>query len=150
MFYPSCTTTANLNQRRELSLENAQASRMIGSIERHEAVGTQNYHALRLSTQRRAASGVSLSANYTRSYCVGNVRRRRSSRAGRVCRIPTIPTGIAATAPIRGGTSPTLSAVFETPQFANRALKVVASGWNVAGIVSARSGAWLTVTTLAM
>ena len=37
--------------------------------------------------------------------------------------------------------------MFETPQFANRALRVVASSWNVAGIFSARSGGWLTVTT---
>src|SRR5262245_2872740 len=70
--YPTCTTTANLNQRRLLSLENPQASRLIGSIERHEAIGTQTYRALRLSTQRRASRGVSLSGNYTRSYCVGN------------------------------------------------------------------------------
>src|SRR5205085_254954 len=72
VFYPTCPTAGNLNQQRMLSLENPQASRLIGSIERHEAIGTQTYHALRLSTQRRAARGVSLSANYTRSYCVGN------------------------------------------------------------------------------
>jgi hypothetical protein len=35
----------------------------------------------------------------------------------------------------------------ETPQFSNRAMSVLASGWNVAGIFSARSGSWLTVTT---
>ena len=35
-----------------------------------------------------------------------------------------------------------------TPQFANRGLSILASGWNVAGILSARSGAWLTVMTL--
>jgi hypothetical protein len=35
----------------------------------------------------------------------------------------------------------------ETPQFANRAVGLLASGWNVAGIFSARSGSWLTVTT---
>ena len=84
-------TAANLNQRRKLSLENPQASRLIGSVERHEAIGTQNYHALRLSTQRRAASGVSLSANYTRSYCVGNVAQTTFFTGGQSFQDPDNP-----------------------------------------------------------
>src|SRR5919109_698155 len=36
---------------------------------------------------------------------------------------------------------------YETPQFDNAALRVVASGWRASGIMSARSGDWLTVTT---
>ncbi len=36
----------------------------------------------------------------------------------------------------------------ETPQFTNRGLNILASGWNVAGVLSARSGVWLTVMTL--
>jgi hypothetical protein len=34
-----------------------------------------------------------------------------------------------------------------TPQLANAALRAIASDWRVSGIVTARSGAWLTVTT---
>ena len=36
---------------------------------------------------------------------------------------------------------------YETPQFENGALRMVASGWRASGIMSARSGDWLTVTT---
>jgi hypothetical protein len=35
----------------------------------------------------------------------------------------------------------------QTPQCANRALHALASDWRFSGIVNARSGAWLTVTT---
>ena len=36
---------------------------------------------------------------------------------------------------------------YQTPQFASRVLRVVASDWRVSGIFTASSGAWLTVIT---
>jgi hypothetical protein len=147
VFYPTCTTQANLNQRRKLSLENPEASRLIGSIERHEAVGTQNYHALRLSTQRRSASGVSLSANYTRSYCMGNDPQTTFFTGGQSFQDPDNPDWDRGNCTYSRRHIANITMGVETPEFASRALNVVASGWNVAGIVSARSGSWLTVTT---
>jgi hypothetical protein len=147
VFYPSCTTTANLNQRRKLSLENPVASRLIGSIERHEAVGTQNYHALRLSAQRRAATGVSLSANYTRSYCVGNDPQVTFFTGGQSFQDPENPDFDRGNCTFSRRHIANVTVGVETPRLTNRALSVLASGWNVAGIVSARSGSWLTVTT---
>lgn len=145
--YPTCTTAANLNQRRRLSLENAQASRLIGSIERHDAVGTQNYHALRLSTQRRSASGVSLSANYTRSHCVGNDPQVTFFTGGQSFQDPDNPDWDRGNCTYSRRHIANATLGIETPQFSNRAMSVVASRWNVAGILSARSGEWLTVHT---
>ena len=145
--YPSCTTNANLNQRRKLSIENPQASRLIGSIERHDAVGTQTYHALRLSAQRRAVSGVSLSGNYTRSYCVGNDPQTTFFTGGQSFQDPENPDFDLGNCTFSRRHIANLTAAIETPNFTNRALHAVASGWNVAGILTARSGAWLTVTT---
>ena len=145
--YPTCTTTANLNQRRALSLENAQASRLIGSIERHEAIGTQTYRALRLSTQRRAANGVSLSANYTRSYCVGNFAQVTFFTGGQSLQNPDDPDWDLGNCTFSRRHIANATVTVDTPQFANRGLNIVASGWNVAGILTARSGAWLTVMT---
>jgi hypothetical protein len=142
------STAANLNQRRVLSLENPQASRLIGSLERHEAIGTQEYHALRLSTQRRAASGVSLSANYARSYCVGNVAQTTFFTGGQSLQDPDNPDWDLGNCQFSRRHIANATVTLETPQFANRGLNVLASGWNVAGILSARSGAWLTVMTL--
>jgi hypothetical protein len=142
------STAANLNQRRVLSLENPQASRLIGSLERHEAIGTQDYRALRLSTQRRAASGVSLSANYTRSYCVGNVAQTTFFTGGQSLQDPDNPDWDRGNCQFSRRHIANATVTVETPQFANRGLNVLASGWNVAGILSARSGTWLTVMTL--
>src|SRR5207237_5167761 len=36
---------------------------------------------------------------------------------------------------------------YQTPTLANAALRAAASNWRVSGILSARSGSWLTVTT---
>jgi hypothetical protein len=147
VFHPTCTTNANLNQRRELSLENPQASQLIGSIERHEAVGTQDYHALRLSAQRRAASGVSVSGNYTRAYCVGNDAQTGFFTGGQGFLDPDNPAFDRGNCTYSRRHIANLTAAIETPDFSSRALRAVASGWNVAGIVTARSGAWVTVTT---
>ena len=72
--FPVCSTAANLNQRRELSLsgENPAAAALIGNLDLHTSIGTQNYRGLKLSFRRRAATGVSLNGNYTMSRCFGD------------------------------------------------------------------------------
>ena len=59
---------ANLNERRVLSQMNPTRGGP-GYVNRIADVGTQTYRAVRLSMRRSAASGVSLSANYTLSHC---------------------------------------------------------------------------------
>lgn len=72
--YGTCSTPANLNQRRKLSLsgQNPDAARLIGNLDLHTNLGTQDYRGLKLSFQRRAAAGVSLSGTYTVSRCYGD------------------------------------------------------------------------------
>ena len=74
VFYTSCSTTRNLNQRRELSLsgQNPDAAGLIGNLDLHTNLGVQDYRGLKLSFQRRAAGGVSLSGTYTVSRCFGD------------------------------------------------------------------------------
>ena len=149
VFYTSCSTGRNLNQRRELSLsgQNPDAAGLIGSLELHTNLGVQDYRGLKLSFQRRAAGGVSLSGTYTVSRCFGD---------------PAIQTG---SFPVTGSqyTNPddpafdrglcdqdrTHLASFtvgaQTPRFVVRALGSWASDWRISGIVSARSGAPITV-----
>jgi hypothetical protein len=150
VFYASCSTDQNLSQRRELSLsgQNPGAARLIGNLELHTDHGTQDYRGLKLSFQRRAAAGVSLSGSYTVSRCFGD---------------PALQTG---SFPVRGGlyTNPddpafdrgvcdqdrTHLASFtvgaQTPRFVTPALRLWASDWRVSAIISARSGAPINVT----
>jgi hypothetical protein len=145
--YPVCSTNANLNQRRVLSLENAQTSRQLGTIDQHAAVGAQDYRALRLSVQRRAASGLRISGNYTRSYCFGNTAQLTFGQAASGFLKPDDPSFDAGNCTQDRRHIANLTVGAQTPEFTNPALRALASDWNVSGIVNARSGTWLTVTT---
>jgi hypothetical protein len=147
VFYATCSTNTNLNQRRVLSLENPRASRQLGPIDRHAAVGTQDYHAMRLSVQRRSASGVRLSANYTRSYCVGNTVTTSFGQVGGGFLKPEDPAFDRGNCTQDRRHIGNVTAGVRTPDFANPALRVLAADWTVSGILNARSGSYLTVTT---
>ena len=143
---PVCTTNGNLNQRRVLSLsgENAASARLISNLDSHAAVGTQKYRGLKMSMQRRAASGLAINANYTLSRCVG------------LEMVPNAQFGVGYINPanpnydyghcegdrthLANGTVGYLTPTFDTP-----VLGVLASNWRLSGIVNARSGSWMTV-----
>jgi hypothetical protein len=149
--YNPCSSPGNTNQRRKLVLENQNTGQYYGGIVRIDSGGTASYNGLLLSVQRRAARGVTVSANYTWSHCITDGQNelgpisatdgymdpndRRSGRGN--CTI--------------SGTDRrqvfNLSAVAETPQFSNRSLRIVASGWRLSPIFKILSGGFLTMGT---
>ncbi len=148
-FYASCSTTQNLNQRRELSLsgQNPDAARLIGNLDLHTDLGTQDYQGLKLSFQRRAAAGVSLSGTYTVSRCYGDPALQTGSfpsNAGGYTNPedPAFDRGLCDQDRTQLA-SFTVSA--QTPRFVTRALRSWASDWRISGIISARSGAPINV-----
>jgi len=149
VFYPTCTTNANLNQRRVLSLsgENPAAARLIGNMDIHQAVGTQDYKGLKLSFQRRAATGLSLSGNYTVSRCFGDPAPQ-SGGFPQIANGYTDPNNFAFD---RGlcDQDRTHIGVFvasaQTPQMVSSAMRAAFSDWRVSGILTARSGPPLNV-----
>ncbi len=142
-----CSTNANLNQRRKLLLENPRQSGQLGFVDQHNAVGWQTYQGLRLTMSRRAASGLSISGNYT---VVGTAEGRPRRAAS-----PQIASGY---------TNPddpdmdeghcdqdrkhVANAHDGLPDAAVRrtGAGIVASNWRVSGILGIRSGAWLNIT----
>jgi hypothetical protein len=144
------STTANTNQRRVLSLsrENPGAAALIGNLDIHRSIGTQDYKGLKLSFQRRAADGVSLSGNYTVGRCFGDPSGLQTGGFAQIANGYLDPENPAFD---RGPCDQdrthigTLVAGVLTPQFAGRALRLVASDWRVSGIFSARSGAPINV-----
>jgi hypothetical protein len=144
--YPSCTTNANLDRRRVLYQENPVEGQWLGPVVRYADVGEQSYRGLKLSVRRRAASGVSLSGNYTLSHCEADTDVSGSfSQFGGGYLKPDDPSFD------RGNCAQTrrqianLSVGAQVPRFTNPVLRAVASDWRLSGIVSARSGSWLTV-----
>ena len=139
------STTANTNQRRVFSLsrQNPAAAALIGNLDVHRSVGAQDYKGLKLSFQRRAADGVSFSGNYTVGRCFGDPSGLQTGGFAQIANGYIDPENPAYD---RGPCDQdrahigTLVAGVQTPQFASRALRVVASDWRVSGIFSARSG----------
>jgi hypothetical protein len=147
--YPVCSTAANLNQRRRLTLssQNPASAALIGNLDLHTSVGTQDYRGLRLSFRRRAASGLSLTGNYTISRCFGD---NTTGGFPQLAQGPTNPDNPDAD---RGHCDQdrthlsNFTVGYQTPEIANPILGAVASNWRVSSTVAARSGSWLNVTT---
>jgi hypothetical protein len=144
VFYPTCSTNGNLNQRRVFSLspENPAAARLIGNLDMHTDLGTQDYRGLKLSFQRRAVNGVNLSGNYTWSRCFGDP----AFQTGGFPQIangytdpddPSFDRGLCDQDRTHIGM---FTAGAQTPQLASGVLGALISDWRVSGILSARSG----------
>ena len=145
--YAVCTTAANLDQRRTLYAQNPAEARFLGPVDRHTSIGTQSYRALKLSFRRRTAEGLSLTGNYTLSHCVGNVTPAGQPQISSGFLKPNDPEFDRGNCEQNRTQVGNFTAGYQTPQFDGAALRVLASGWRVSGILSARSGQWLTVTT---
>jgi hypothetical protein len=148
--YTVCTTTSNVENRRVFILQNPAVGQYYGAVVQYTDIGTQNYRGLKLSVRRRSANGVSLSANYTLSRCTTD-----TEVSGGFAQFTSGYTNPSSVAYDRGNCGSnrrqiaTATVGVRTPTFTNAALRTVASDWRVSGIVSARSGSWLTITTTA-
>jgi hypothetical protein len=145
--YPVCSTTANTNDRRIISLENPKVGRQISNLEVFDDFGSSTYRGLQVSGRRRSANGISLNGNYTWSYCFGD---RMADGNHQFAVGPTNPADLKFD---QGNCTQNkthianLTVGYQTPQFSSRALHIVASDWRVSGIVTASSGPWMTVIT---
>jgi hypothetical protein len=145
--YPVCSTSANTNQRRVVSLANPLIGQQISNLEIFDDFGTSSYRGLRLGATRRSTGGVSINGNYTWSYCFGStmVENQNQFASG-----PTRPDDLDFD---RGNCRQNrthianLTLGYQTPRIASAPLRVAFSNWRVSGIFSASSGSWLTVTT---
>jgi hypothetical protein len=142
--YSTCSTTANQTQRRLLYLQNPSQGRYFDGIGRNDSGGTGTYDALFLSVQKRLNHGVTLLSSYTWSHCISdlfdqqttstgvapanNRRQYRSNCAGSDLRQLFV-----------------LNMVATTPRFANRAMRLLASDWQVAPILQIKSAQFFTI-----
>jgi hypothetical protein len=145
--YPTCSTNANLNQRRSLFLENPRNAGGIGFLDLHDDVGWQTYHGMRMTVTRRSVNGVSFSGNYTVAKCEG------TATPGSFPQISAGYTNPADPDMDKGHCDQDRSHLvnatmgYMTPEFSNSVANVLASDWRFSGSFSARSGAWLNVVT---
>ena len=142
--YTTCSTTANQQNRRVLSLLNPTQGQYYSGIGTIDDGGTAEYEGLYFSAQKRLSRGITAQANYTWSHCISDIYNQN---------------------PGNGGVAPTdnrrqwrsncigidlrqlfvLNMVATTPKFSNRALRILASDWQVAPILQIKSATEFTV-----
>ena len=140
--YSPCSSTSNTDQRRQLSLLNPAQGQYYAAMAAVSDGGTRSYNALMLSIQRRQAHGMTVQANYTWSHGIDDgtsaafhnaggaiFERRRANRGN---------------SELDRRHNFNLSTVYETPRFSNRPVRMLASGWQVSGIVRILSGGYMT------
>ena len=141
-----CSTTANVNFRRTLYLQNPAQGIYYGSVAQLDDGGTGNYHGLILSVQHRSARGYSIQANYTWSHCVSDLADPELAVAGANFTIPNNRHYDRSNCPFTDRRQLfNLSAVFEVPRFSNPTTRLLASGWQFSPIVKAETGPFMTM-----
>jgi hypothetical protein len=146
--YTPCSSTSNTNERRRFSLERPQEGAKLGFVAEADDGGTQVYHGMLLSIERRAAQGVSVSANYTYSHCIGPYATLYNPMAIWASDTYADPNDRQKD---QGNCDSdrrqifNLTSVAETPQFANAKMRLLASGWRLSGIYRRSTGSYLTV-----
>ena len=68
-----CSTTANINQRRRLYLQNPLVGQSYAVVASQDDGGTASYNGFFISTQKRMSHGTTLLANYTYSHCIADI-----------------------------------------------------------------------------
>jgi hypothetical protein len=102
-----------------------------------------------LSVERRAAQGVTVNANYTWSHCIGDYANQYSPMSDHPNNTYSNPLNRKAD---RGNCDSdrrhifNLTAVAETPRFANRTLALIGTGWRLSGIYRKSAGSPLNIT----
>jgi len=133
-----CSTTANSQPRRSLTLLNPSQGPYYNSIVTLDDGGTTTYNGLLLSLQHRLSSHFTVQSNYTWSHCISDLgttllagsytdpSNRRSDR------------GSCAGTDLRHIFN--LSAVLQGPTFSHQLIRSIAGNWQLAVIGSAHSG----------
>jgi hypothetical protein len=140
-----CTTNANINLRRALYIRNPEEGQYIANLDKLFDVSSQSYRGLKLSVQRRSAAGVSLNGNYTLSRCYGLDWANTGGTSGGFDN-PDDPDADRGHCNADRTHIANVTVGVQTPQFDGAVARALGSNWRLSGIVSARSGSWLTVT----
>ena len=141
--YPVCSTVANENQRRLLSLENPAQGAYFSNLETVDSNATRSYNGMIISAQRRAAKGVNVLANYTWSHCI-DFQASANTNLAQAWDLNQLSHD-------RGNCELdrrhvfNLSTVYQTPRFSSRMAQILGSNWQVSAIVTIQSGVAITV-----
>ena len=144
--YTVCSTNSNLNQRRALYQINPVEAAKIGALDLNSDVGFQRYKGLKLSAQRRG-TGLTVNGSYTLSRCFGTTTTTAFNQTSSGYLKPDDPSFDAGPCDQDRTHLGTLTAGYQTPDAGSGVLGALASHWRITGILNARSGNRLNVTS---
>jgi hypothetical protein len=145
--FPVCSTNANLNERRRLSLENPVRAAQIGALDLNSDVGWQKYRGLKLAARHRSATGVSLNGSYTLSKCEGTPTTNAFNQTSAGYTNPDDPDVDAGYCDQDRKHLGSLNMGYQTPEVGSGVVRALASNWRLSGILTARSGSRLNITS---
>jgi len=141
-----CSTTGNLDQRRELYLLNPAAGKYYSSIVQTDGGGNANYNAGLVGIQKRFTKKFSVLANYTWSHCIDEADGDQFLD-GVDFQDPHNRKGDRGSCGSDRRHNVNTSAVISGPTFKSSIMQRLAGGWQMSSIFRVQSGAPLTVTT---
>lgn len=146
--YPVCSTTSNYAARRVLTLENPATGGAFNSVSYTDDGGTGTYDGLSFTAQRRLSKGIAATASYTWSHCISDIQDQQTSSTAVSGVIPGNRNAYRSNCiGIDTRQNVILNLVATTPKFSNKWLRVIASDWQVAPILSYRSAQFFTITS---
>ena len=147
-FFATCSTNANLQQRRVLSRQDPVNGPLIAALDAHDDSGWERYNGMILSVQRRSTRGITINGNYTLSHCVGlPVPGGQLPNQGTGWSDPNNPDFDRGNCDQDRRHIVNLTAGYQTPQSSGGMLAALGSDWRVSGILRAASGSPLNITT---
>ena len=140
--FTGCNAIANTDARRRLSLLNPVEGNFIGPMAEFDDGGTQIYHGLLLSLQRRLTRGVRVSGNWTWSHCIGVYSDINSNGppADETYSMPGNRNFDRGNCDQDRRHLANISFVAQTPRFSDSTAGKLLGGWQFAGIYRFTSG----------
>jgi hypothetical protein len=139
-------STANTNQRRVLFQQNPTEGQYYASVQEVKPDGSSRYNAVMLQVQRRG-DGLSVQGNYTFSHCETDRWNTSPGVDGLSIMVPGRPELDRARCQNSPDHNVSSSIVYQIPYAGSGMVRALSSGWQVSGILSARSGSYYTVNS---
>ncbi len=140
----NCNAIANTDARRVLSLVNPAEGQYVGNMDKWDPSGTQRYAGMTLNVERKASRGMSMNANWTWSHCTGYFQgyNTKTDQTVTVVNNPLFDRGDCDTDRRH---VVNVSGVAQVPRFNNNTLRLIVTGWQLAGIYRFASGTPLAI-----
>jgi hypothetical protein len=145
VYIPGSSTTANVDARRVLNLQNPAQGRYYGSVAVTDDQGSGHYNGLTLAMQKRLAHGWSGNTNFTVAKCFNN--GEPSTDIGNTYPDPQDRSTNWGPCDADRHYILNSSLIVQTHGFGGGATHAITDGWQIGTVFQARTGAPLTPTT---